>query len=339
MAFNLWSFPSGNLEGIRVSVIIPALNEEKVLGRCLGSLTQQDFPREAFEVILVDNGSTDSTIETARTFSKALNLTVLQQKGVHISALRNLGASQARGQLFAFLDADCLAPPEWLTRAIALLEDKGVGVVGAHYRIPDDSKWVARAWYGGLEIEKQGELSWVPAGDLLVTRSIFERVGGFDESIETNEDCEFCDRVRAAGLKVIGDPEIAVVHLGTPQTLSAFYRKIRWHATDGLRVFLRALQQITNPSPLLFGLYTLTCLIGAGVGTIFIFWHGKFDVFMVGLIALSLPSFFLSLRLVLRRKRWNEFVPLVVIYLTFGIARAQSLLAFRSWVGSRRAQR
>src|SRR3989449_8941112 len=99
-----------------------------------------------------------------------------------------------------------------------LLAQEGLGVVGAHYRIPDESGWVARVWYGEQESEKQGNISYVPAGDLLVTRATFERVGGFDESIQTNEDCGFFRRVRAVGLPGLGDFAIAGVHFGTPQS-------------------------------------------------------------------------------------------------------------------------
>ena len=324
-----------SVERLGVSVIVPARNEEKVIGRCLDSLARLDFPRESFEVILVDNGSTDYTLEVARSFSEVLNLTILQKAGVHISALRNLAASQARGGIFAFLDADCVVSPTWLTQATALLAQEGLGVVGAHYRIPDESGWVARVWYGEQESEKQGDISYVPAGDLLVTRATFERAGGFDESIQTNEDCDFCRRVRAVGLRVLGDSAIAVMHLGTPQTLSGFYRKNRWHGTHVFRVFLRDLPTLSNARPVLFAFYTLMCLVGAGIGAVLAAWQERFDVFAAFLGALLLPPFLLSLRLALRRKKWSYLFPLTLMHLVYGIARGRSLLEFRNWVGSR----
>ena len=99
---------------VSVSIIIPALNEARMIGKCLDSLTQLDFPRDHFEVILVDNGSTDDTIKIARSFTDRLRLRILQKKGVRISGLRNLGAREAQGEVVAFLDADCLAPSNWL---------------------------------------------------------------------------------------------------------------------------------------------------------------------------------------------------------------------------------
>jgi cellulose synthase/poly-beta-1,6-N-acetylglucosamine synthase-like glycosyltransferase len=311
---------------VGASVIIPALNEERVIGRCLQALAEQDFPKDSLEVIVVDNGSTDRTVEIARSFAPALDVTVLSKPAARISAMRNFGVSRARGAILAFLDADCVAPAHWLKTAAARLAREDVGVLGAHYRIPDGSSWVGRAWYGGLELEQQGRIAWVPAGDMILTRAAFERIGGFDETISTNEDCDLCERARAAGLPVVGDAAVAVVHLGTPQTVAHFYRKIRWHATDGLRVFLRGLPKITNPRPLLFASYTLVCAAGVLAGAAAALWSRSFAPLLFFTAALVLPALLLSLRLTLRRGRWASLLPLTALHLVFGLARAHALL-------------
>src|SRR6267154_111138 len=102
-------------KGIRISVIIPALNEKAVIGQCLEALSCNRLPATDFEVIVVDNGSSDGTVETVRQFEAPYCLKIIHIEGVHISALRNRGAAEARGEILAFLDADCLAPPKWLT--------------------------------------------------------------------------------------------------------------------------------------------------------------------------------------------------------------------------------
>src|ERR1041385_3066715 len=103
---------------ISISIIIPALNEEKMIGRCLDSLTRLAFAHDRFEVLVVDNGSRDKTLMIAYSFKDRLNLKVLQQAGVRISALRNLGARSASGEIVAFLDADCLAPEDRLDGSV-----------------------------------------------------------------------------------------------------------------------------------------------------------------------------------------------------------------------------
>src|SRR5258708_6640061 len=99
-------------EGIRISVIIPALNEKVVIHQCLDALSRSRIPKNVFEVIVVDNGSTDGTVEAVGQFRALQSLRVIVLAGVHISALRNRGALEARGEFLAFLDADCLVPQE-----------------------------------------------------------------------------------------------------------------------------------------------------------------------------------------------------------------------------------
>jgi len=310
----------------RVSIVVPALNEERVIGRCLEALTRQDFPKEAYEVVLVDNGSADRTLEIARQFSATLNLSILSKTDARISGLRNFGVSRSRGEILAFLDADCVAPPGWLKTATGLLAGEKVGAAGAHYKVPDDSTWVGRTWFGGAELERQGDVDWIPAGDMLLARATFERLGGFDESISTNEDCELCERVRAAGLRVVGDAAAAVVHLGTPQTLGHFYRKVRWHATDGLRVFVRGLPKITNPRPLLLAAYTLLCAAGFVVAAAAAVRSGAWGAPLGFLIALPAPALLLGLRAAAKRGRWSDLGAWIVLFFVYGLARAHALV-------------
>src|SRR5437868_13548732 len=100
------------MTGAEISVVIPVRNEEKVIRRCLDALAENEFPSRRFEVIIVDNGSCDRTLQIVRTFGERLELKILVMEKGHISALRNRGAAEARGRVLAFLDADCLARSE-----------------------------------------------------------------------------------------------------------------------------------------------------------------------------------------------------------------------------------
>src|SRR5208282_1897857 len=141
------------------------------------------------------------------------------------------------------------------------LEEFGSGIVGAHYEIPEDATWVGRVWCEDRSAEKVGDVSYVPAGDLLLRREVFSQLGGFDESIQTNEDLELCRRAASAGFTVRSYPQLRVVHLGTPRTLEGFYRKQRWHGTHVLTVFLRDPEKRRNRRPVILALYTVSCLI------------------------------------------------------------------------------
>jgi glycosyltransferase involved in cell wall biosynthesis len=307
------------------SVIIPVRNEEHNIARCLGSLKQMSFLSHAFEVVVVDNGSTDRTVEVASKFGECFTLRILERPGVYISTLRNAGASVARGQYLAFLDADCEVRADWLTQASGAASTVA-GVFGAFYLIPVGSSWIARHWYADRESEAPGEVSYLPSGNLFVSSKLFHQIGGFDESIQTNEDYEFCQRAWAAGFPVTCLPELRVVHWGTPQTLSGFFRKNRWHGTHVFRVFVRDLPKLSNAKAVFFAIYTLLCLFGVvlGIGWLTVAKHPA--LLLLSLSALALPPLLLSGRLALRRRRWNVFLPLTILHITYGLARAASLL-------------
>ena len=328
----LRGMPTSSPGTVMVSIIIPALNEEKMIGRCLESLALMDFPRDRFEVILVDNGSTDRTLDIARAFQDRLNLRVLEKTSVRISALRNLGAREAHGAILAFLDADCLAPKDWVERIAALTPADSAGVLGAHYLLPEESSWVGRTWHRYHEAEESGDISHVPAGDLIMRREEFLRLNGFDESIQTNEDYELCERVRAAGMTVRAFPQIGVVHLGTAQSLGVFFRKQAWHGTHVVKVFLRNITGSHNRKAVLFAGYTLLCLLGIFVGTGWsLFAGGPWLLPLAAILALLLPPVALSGKQVAGSGRWSDFFPLVALYLTYGIARAKALFNVKNF--------
>jgi len=316
---------------VSISVIIPALNEERMIGKCLDSLTKLDFARKRFEVILVDNGSRDKTLEIAESFKDRLNIRILQVKGVRISALRNTGARAAQGNIVAFLDADCLALNDWLDRIFALVPTDGAGVLGAHYLLPEDSTWVGRTWHVYQEAPKAGEVSHIPAGDMIMRREDFLKLGGFDESIQTNEDYELCERARAAGMNVRAFPEIGVVHLGTAQSLKVFFRKQAWHGTHVIKVFLRDPIHSHNRKAVFFAAYTLLCLaaVVAGMGWT-IAKPGAWLFPVLSVVALCLPPSALSARQVFTSRKWLDFFPLFALYFTYGIARARAILNVKS---------
>ncbi len=330
----VWGQPMGADFEVKVSVVIPALNEEAVIGGCLESLAGQTFSREAFEVIVADNGSRDRTVGIALGFRDALKLRVINHEGIPVSALRNRAAANARGRFLAFLDADCIAPPEWLELAMEALRTAGCGVIGAHYTVPPGSSWVARTWYGPMRTRKRGRVSYVPAGTMFVSRKTFLDLGGFDESIATSEDCEFCQRASAADVTVEGIPSLSVVHLGTPQTVAAFYRKQRWHGSDVHTVFLRNVRSRAHAKSTLFALYTL-CSLAALIAGVSAAILSRNCAAAVGASALALVGpVLLAARGAVQRKRWQDLAPLSLLYLVYGVARGLCLLGM---AGARRA--
>lgn len=308
------------------TVIIPVLNEERLIGQCLSALVRQSLPADELEVIVVDNGSTDRTIEIATEFHSSLRLTVLRKTKCNISAARNAAAASAKGTFFAFLDADCLPSEDWLACALKYLRCGDGGVIGAFYTIPPESTWVAKAWYGDLRTTRKGPVSYVPSGTLFIARSVFSKLGGFDPAIQTSEDFEFCQRVKAAGYQVLGYPELSTLHLGTPQTIAAFYRKQRWHGNGVRAVFERNMLDRGFARTILQTLYMTCWLLLSVIALPVALMTGNLLVLILPPGFLLLGSLFMAVHAANQRKKRFLVIPLTLLYTVYGVARSLSLL-------------
>jgi cellulose synthase/poly-beta-1,6-N-acetylglucosamine synthase-like glycosyltransferase len=309
-----------------LSVVIPALNEEMFIGHCLSALAGQTLGSDKFEVILVDNGSTDRTREITAKFESCLNLRVLEAAKGNISALRNQGASVATGSFLAFLDADCFPNSTWLADAMQLLRLGDGGVVGAFYTIPDKSHWVAKAWYGEMATMRSGRVSYVPSGNLFVSRNLFLRLGGFAPAIQTSEDFEFCQRVKTAGYGVQAIPNLSVVHAGTPQTLGQFYRKQRWHGNGVRTAFLRDIFDRAFARTVALTACIVLSLLISVLGVPVAIVMSRHAVMLIGPGFLLGGAIALATRAAIIRRRSSLVPPLTILYLSYGLARAMSLI-------------
>jgi glycosyltransferase involved in cell wall biosynthesis len=117
----------------RVSVVVPVYNSESTVGKCLNSLVEQDHP--SFEVIVVDDGSTDKTAQICASYSQ---ITVLSPGKVGPSRARNLGIDEAKGEFVAFTDADCIVNRDWLTELEKGFTGPDIAGVGGDQKSPED---------------------------------------------------------------------------------------------------------------------------------------------------------------------------------------------------------
>lgn len=195
-----------------ISVIVPVRNGERTLGSLLDSLERQTLPRDRFEVIVVDNASTDATVPIAR----ARGATVLHEPIPSYSRPRNLGASVARSVLYAFIDADCRADPRWLQ---ALLECSSMApLVAGEVKVtvskrPNAIEKFETLWrFGQKWWVEQG---WAATANLLVHADAFHAVGGFDPSWRYGgEDVDFCFRAAEAGFRLAYCSDAIAEHEG-----------------------------------------------------------------------------------------------------------------------------
>ncbi len=187
-----------------VSVIIPTFNRERFLPQALGSAFAQDY--RPIEVVVVDDGSTDGTIDLLRTWPDAI---CIRQTHRGISAARNAGIAASRGSILAFLDSDDLWPANRLTIAVAQFEARPeIGyVLGKQmlflepgYDVPS---WIKPEW---LAIARDV----AGTGVLMVRRETWLRVGGFNAELTFGEDTDWLIRASQAKIPMVQLPEVLV---------------------------------------------------------------------------------------------------------------------------------
>lgn len=255
-----------------ISIIIPAKNEERYIGRCLARIESLLSSQPVdYEVILVDNMSTDNTIEVASGF----DIQTLSCNKGSPSAARNMGAQSAEYEILAFIDGDCLITPGWLDRILDAFSSADVGAYGGPALSPEDGNWIERSWSPTAIKDFVRSHSALPGANFTIRQDIFVDLSGFDESLITAEDDDFSRRVVAAGYKCISDSNHAVIHLGYPKSIFEIFKKQVWHSSSQIRahglfndrmVILTALWAFSIPTLIIFsaaGLWLMAVLIFA----------------------------------------------------------------------------
>jgi glycosyltransferase involved in cell wall biosynthesis len=202
-------------EGPRISVVIPHLNQAEALARCLTSLSEQDVPTHLFETIVVDNGS---SIDIGPTILRFSGVRLLREFAPGPGLARNRGVADARGEILAFIDADCRADPHWLSAALADIDAAGgSGVVGGDVRIDVRAppKLTALEAYESVFAYRQqmyiARDGFSGTGNLAMQRAAFEAVGPFG-GIGIAEDRDWGQRACAAGFPAAFAPNMIVFH-------------------------------------------------------------------------------------------------------------------------------
>ena len=253
---------SNVLAPLDFSIIIPARNEEANIVRCLDSISQVEWDREMYEVIVIDNGSSDRTVELAR--EKGARVTVRPE--LRIAGLRNLGATQSRGRILAFLDADCAVTKQWLSAAaLYLKEGEDVVAFGSPVTVPEGGTWVQDAWFNVRG--KPGVVSdadWLESANLFVRRGPFFSVGGFNEELVTCEDYDLTQRLKRVG-RLVSDHRVAALHYREPATIKEFVKKEMWRGKNNYTGLLnRKIDKGELPSlvlPLFFLCFVISLLV------------------------------------------------------------------------------
>jgi len=208
---------------MNISVVIPAFNAEVTIGKCLGSLYAQSV--KPLEIIVVDNNSTDNTKDLVLQIfdnQKEIPACCLDENRQGPSFARNYGAIRAKGEIIAFIDADCIADPSWLCRLSESFDSSDIGAVAGSIIGFDDEtaigKFHAMFTMRGLpQSQMFHEFNLVsggfPTANFAIKKHLFEAIGGFDEALPIySEDYDLCARTYKAGLNIFYNKEVKVFH-------------------------------------------------------------------------------------------------------------------------------
>jgi glycosyltransferase involved in cell wall biosynthesis len=200
-----------------ISVIVPLLNEEATIERLTRSLLEQDYPRERYEILMVDGGSTDRTLELLRRTDSEGRVRVLSNPRRTAPAALNVALAAARGEIVSRTDGHSFVAPDYLSRVVAVMEETGEAAAGGPVLMHADTPF-RRALAEALNskvgvgsvpyrtLRRRAFVESLQTGSF--RRQVLDAAGGFDESLAVVEDLDMNTRIRKAGHRLVLDPSI-----------------------------------------------------------------------------------------------------------------------------------
>jgi len=216
---------------MRISIIIPAYNEEENIEECIKSLSEQT--NRDFEIILIDDGCTDNTIEKAKNSSKKfkINIKVLKQDHQGPGKARNLGAENSQGSILIFIDADMTFDKNYIKNLIKLLiQDKNKKIMGTthDYEEATNTNNIWSNLWGKIRITRKDKNPRVYSGDVKIFRAIrkqkFLELGGFDPKYGYADDQTFWFKYKIKPVLA----ENTICYHKNPETLEGTFKQARW---------------------------------------------------------------------------------------------------------------
>jgi mycofactocin glycosyltransferase len=217
-----------------VSIIIPVRDDFDNIAKCVKSLGSLHYPKDRFEIIIIDDGSKSS-------FS-FLNINVIRNKASKgPAACRNIGAGAAKGDILAFLDADCVADENWLSELVPFFRATGVGAVGGfidgYYKVSSleryENSFSSLNMGNRFIMEAKSTSSfYVPTANLLVRKDALKTAEGFNEDMHIGEDVDFCWRLRNLEYTLVYTPAGKVSHKHRSQLDKMLKRRMEYGSSE-----------------------------------------------------------------------------------------------------------
>lgn len=200
-----------------VSIVVPLLNEESHIERLARSLLDQDYPRDRYEILVADGGSTDRTLEVLREVDTEARVRVLQNPRRTAPAALNVLIGAARGEIVTRVDGHSRVASDYLARIVAVMDESGESVVGGPVLMEADTPFrralvealTSSIGVGSVPYRTLRERTYVASLQTgSFRREVLQKVGPFDESLAVVEDLDINTRIRRAGYRLLLDPSI-----------------------------------------------------------------------------------------------------------------------------------
>lgn len=180
---------------MKISVVIPAFNEEKLIAKCIKAVKNQTFPKEEYEILVIDNNSTDKTAEIAKKLGAKV---ISYSKKQGFSAARHYGMLKAKGEIIASTDADSIPDTHWLETIEKLMQNKNLVYVGGTVLSTEGAfvnlSFVIHDFVARVNQLFGISLIWGP--NMAFRRDAFAQIGGFNTTLKTSDDWEFTLRIQ-----------------------------------------------------------------------------------------------------------------------------------------------
>lgn len=245
------------------SVVVPTFGRHRQLSACLQALAQLDYPREFFEVIIVDDGSEVSAKSILDSFRDKIDIQFVRQDHAGPATARNRGAQHAKKEFLAFTDDDCAPASDWLRKLASRfqeLPDHGIGgriLNSLTKNLFSSAGQLLTDYLYAYYHDSTGNVRFFASNNLAFPAKRFQEIGGFDQSfpLPAAEDRELCDRWLRKGYSLTYAPDVVVFH-SHDLTLRTFWRQ-HFNYGRGALFFQQIRPEPTRVEPLSFYLKLL----------------------------------------------------------------------------------
>ena len=219
-----------------VSIIVTTLNNELTIEECLRSIRELDYPQESIEVLMVDAGSRDSTLDIAKK-----HMVRLISKPLNAPAAYNYASKIVKNEILGFIDADAKVEKQWLKKLIPHLIDKNVAAASGTIETWNKDRVIPRCIgydlsyrYGRI----RGSAQRVATMNLILKKEMMDEVRGFDENLPTQYDTDMGTRITSMGYKIIVDPDVKCYHFHRP-TLTEYFKQQFKYGQNTVKLYFK----------------------------------------------------------------------------------------------------